>query len=115
LRQGDDFGGRTLRMGICYPRQSRYSQAPFSLPAAGDLFAWSKDAGGPRGADGPQNPWPGAPRRRGNDRFSHPKSWIMPPRNQWDLELRGIEMGYPATCAAETSHRIKKAPPIRWG
>ena len=42
LRQGDDYVGRTLRMGVCYPRQTRYSEAPFGLPAAGELFAWSR-------------------------------------------------------------------------
>ena len=29
-------------MGICYPRQTRYSQAPFGIPAAGELFVWSR-------------------------------------------------------------------------
>ena len=29
-------------MGVCYPRQTRYSEAPFGLPAAGELFAWSR-------------------------------------------------------------------------
>jgi glycosidase len=42
LRQGDDYVGRTLRLGVCYPRQTRYSEAPFGLPAAGELFAWSR-------------------------------------------------------------------------
>ncbi|MFO0015371.1 MAG: alpha-amylase family glycosyl hydrolase [Synechococcaceae cyanobacterium] len=42
LRQRDDVIGRTLRLGVCYPRETAFSGYPFGLPGAGELFAWSR-------------------------------------------------------------------------
>jgi glycosidase len=42
LRKGDDSIGRTLRLGICYPRETSFCGYPFCLPGAGELFAWSR-------------------------------------------------------------------------
>jgi hypothetical protein len=41
LRNRDDVIGRALRMGACYPRETSFCGYPFSLPGAGELFAWS--------------------------------------------------------------------------
>jgi hypothetical protein len=42
LRKGEDPIGRTLRMGICYPRETSFCGYPFQIPGAGELFAWSR-------------------------------------------------------------------------
>jgi glycosidase len=42
LRQADDYVGRTLRMGLCYPRDTSYCDRPYSIPGAGELCAWSR-------------------------------------------------------------------------
>lgn len=42
LRKAEDYVGRTLRMGICYPRETSYCGQTFRLPGAGELFAWSR-------------------------------------------------------------------------
>jgi hypothetical protein len=42
LRQADDHVGRTLRMGICYPRETSYCDRPYGTPGAGELCAWSR-------------------------------------------------------------------------
>ncbi len=42
LRNGNDYIGRTLRLGICYPRETSYCDYPFAMPGAGELFAWSR-------------------------------------------------------------------------
>jgi hypothetical protein len=41
LRNREDGIGRTLRMGVCYPRETTFCGYPFCLPGAGELFAWS--------------------------------------------------------------------------
>jgi glycosidase len=41
LRNAQDYVGRTLRMGICYPRETSFCGYPFAVPGAGELFAWS--------------------------------------------------------------------------
>ena len=41
LRNADDYIGRTLRMGFCFPRETAYCGYPFRLPDAGELVAWS--------------------------------------------------------------------------
>lgn len=41
LRNGENLIGRTLRMGICYPRETSFCDYPFRLPGAGELFGWS--------------------------------------------------------------------------
>ncbi len=64
LRQADDYIGRTLRLGICYPRETRYCDRPFGSAGQGELCAWSRVLSGhevlmalnthgtePRGAD----------------------------------------------------------------
>lgn len=42
LRRREDPLGRTLRLGICYPRETSICGAPFGLPGAGEVFAWSR-------------------------------------------------------------------------
>jgi glycosidase len=42
LRNAHDYVGRTLRMGICYPRETSICGAPFVLPGARELYAWSR-------------------------------------------------------------------------
>ncbi len=42
LRKANDYVGRTLRTGICYPRETSISGHPFGIPGAGELFAWSR-------------------------------------------------------------------------
>lgn len=42
LRRRDDPVGRTIRLGICFPRETSICGAPFDLPGAGELFAWSQ-------------------------------------------------------------------------
>ncbi len=42
LRKAENYVGRTLRMGICYPRETSFCGQPFRLPGAGELFAWSR-------------------------------------------------------------------------
>ncbi|KEF40738.1 MAG: alpha-amlyase [Cyanobium sp. CACIAM 14] len=42
LRKGEDPIGRTLRLGLCYPRDTSICGAPFGLPGAGEVFAWSR-------------------------------------------------------------------------
>lgn len=42
LRNTDDYVGRTLRMGICYPRETSFCGYPFRLPGAGEVCAWSR-------------------------------------------------------------------------
>ncbi|MFO0033375.1 MAG: hypothetical protein ACK54Z_14075, partial [Cyanobacteriota bacterium] len=42
LRRREDPIGRTLRLGICYPREISICGAPFALPGAGEVFAWSR-------------------------------------------------------------------------
>jgi glycosidase len=42
IRKADNHVGRTLRMGICYPRETRFCNYPFGIPSAGELFAWSR-------------------------------------------------------------------------
>lgn len=42
LRNQDDYIGRTLRLGICFPRETSYCGYPFQMPGAGELFAWSR-------------------------------------------------------------------------
>ncbi len=42
VRNADDYPGRTLRMGICYPRETSFCGYPFGIPEAGELFAWSR-------------------------------------------------------------------------
>lgn len=41
LRNSGNYVGRTLRMGMCYPRETSFCGYPFVLPGAGELFAWS--------------------------------------------------------------------------
>ncbi|PZV17426.1 MAG: alpha-amlyase [Pseudanabaena sp.] len=42
LRNGDNAIGRTLRMGVCYPRETSFCGYPFQMPGAGELFGWSR-------------------------------------------------------------------------
>jgi hypothetical protein len=42
LRRREDPIGRTLRLGLCYPREMSICGAPFALPGAGEVFAWSR-------------------------------------------------------------------------
>ena len=42
IRNENNPIGRTLRMGICYPRETSFCGYPFRLPGAGELFAWSR-------------------------------------------------------------------------
>ncbi len=42
LRNANDYVGRTLRMGICYPRETSFCGCPYRLPGAGELFGWSR-------------------------------------------------------------------------
>jgi glycosidase len=42
LRRLEDPIGRTLRLGICYPRETSICGAPFAVPGAGEVFAWSR-------------------------------------------------------------------------
>ncbi len=42
IRKADNYVGRSLRMGICYPRETRFCNYPFGIPGAGELFAWSR-------------------------------------------------------------------------
>ena len=42
LRKREDGVGRTLRLGLCFPRETSICGGPFSLPGAGELFAWSQ-------------------------------------------------------------------------
>jgi glycosidase len=42
LRNANDYVGRTLRMGICYPRQTSFAGYPYGIPGAGEVFAWSR-------------------------------------------------------------------------
>lgn len=41
LRNADNYIGRTLRLGFCFPRETAYCGYPFRLPGAGELVAWS--------------------------------------------------------------------------
>ena len=41
LRNSPGYVGRTLRMGMCYPRETSFCGYPFAIPGAGELFAWS--------------------------------------------------------------------------
>ena len=41
LRSSPGYVGRTLRMGMCYPRETSFCGYPFAIPGAGELFAWS--------------------------------------------------------------------------
>jgi glycosidase len=42
LRKGEDAIGRTLRLGVCYPRETSFCGYPFRLPGSGELFGWSR-------------------------------------------------------------------------
>jgi glycosidase len=42
LRNRNDYIGRTLRLGICYLRETAYCGYPYSLPGSGEIFAWSR-------------------------------------------------------------------------
>jgi len=42
LRNANDSVGRSLRLGICYPRETAFCGYPFQLPGAGELFGWSR-------------------------------------------------------------------------
>lgn len=42
LRKGEHLIGRTLRLGLCFPRQTSICGQPFALPGAGEVFAWSR-------------------------------------------------------------------------
>jgi len=42
LRKREDPIGRTLRLGICFLRETSFCGYPFSLPGRGELFAWSQ-------------------------------------------------------------------------
>jgi len=42
LRRQEDPIGRTIRLGICYRRETSICGAPFALPGAGEVFAWSR-------------------------------------------------------------------------
>lgn len=42
LRRRENPIGRTMRLGICYPRETSICGAPFALPGAGEVFAWSR-------------------------------------------------------------------------
>jgi glycosidase len=42
LRRQEELIGRTMRLGICYPRDTSICGAPFGLPGAGEVFAWSR-------------------------------------------------------------------------
>ena len=42
LRQRDDIVGRLLRGGLVYQRETSYCGYPFSLPAKGEIAAWSR-------------------------------------------------------------------------
>ncbi len=42
LRKAEDYVGRTLRLGICYPRETSIGGGPYHHGAAGELFAWSQ-------------------------------------------------------------------------
>ena len=42
LRRREDGTGRTMRLGVCYPREVSICGAPFALPGAGEVFAWSR-------------------------------------------------------------------------
>ena len=42
IRKADTYVGRTLRMGICYPRETRFCNYPFAIPGAGEVFGWSR-------------------------------------------------------------------------
>jgi glycosidase len=41
VRNRQDTLGRTLRLGICFPRETSFCGYPFRFPGAGELFAWS--------------------------------------------------------------------------
>jgi hypothetical protein len=41
VRNRPDAIGRTLRLGICFPRETSFCGYPFRFPGAGELFAWS--------------------------------------------------------------------------
>lgn len=42
LRRREDGIGRTMRQGLCYPRDLSIRGGPFGLPGAGEVFAWSR-------------------------------------------------------------------------
>jgi glycosidase len=42
LRKADNYVGRTLRIGFCYPRETSVSGGPYRPGSAGELFAWSQ-------------------------------------------------------------------------
>ncbi len=42
IRKADDYVGRTLRFGFCYPRETRIFDHPYAMPGAGELFGWSR-------------------------------------------------------------------------
>jgi glycosidase len=42
LRNQMDYIGRTLKMGVCYPRETSFADSPFHLPGSGELFGWSR-------------------------------------------------------------------------
>ncbi|MBE9226067.1 alpha-amylase [Phormidium sp. LEGE 05292] len=42
IRNGNNSIGRSLRMGICYPRETSFCGYPFQIPGAGELFGWSR-------------------------------------------------------------------------
>lgn len=41
VRNQDNYIGRTLRVGFCFPRQTSYCGYPFEIPESGEIFAWS--------------------------------------------------------------------------
>jgi hypothetical protein len=41
IRNADNYIGRTLRLGFCFPRETAFCGYPFRLPGAGELVAWS--------------------------------------------------------------------------
>jgi len=42
LRNRASIMGRTLRLGICFPREISVMGAPFRIPGRGEVFAWSR-------------------------------------------------------------------------
>lgn len=42
VRNADDYAGRTLRRGICYPRETSILDGPYRIPGKGEIFAWSR-------------------------------------------------------------------------
>ncbi|MFO1113786.1 MAG: alpha-amylase family glycosyl hydrolase [Rhodospirillales bacterium] len=41
LRSAEDYVGRALRLGFCFPRETAFCGYPFQLPDEGELVAWS--------------------------------------------------------------------------